>query len=97
MGDLIVSGASNATVNGTSSVTYDTINVYGKVNVNTTGNFSISRGSQGGSGTSILNFYGDSVKIIAGAMHNSNSAGGKFVFKKNGVQYLTVYTNNTHR
>lgn len=91
LGDFIISGSSNATVNGTSSASNDTINVYGKVNVNTTGNFSISRGSQGGVGTSIFNFYGDSVKIIAGTMPNSNTTpnGAKFIFKKTGVQYLT--------
>jgi hypothetical protein len=92
MGDLIVSGAANATNNGTSSGTNDTVNIYGKVNVNTTGNFSLSRGSQGGVGTAIWNFYGDSVKIIAGTMQNSNSTtdGAKFIFKKNGTQYYTL-------
>jgi hypothetical protein len=92
MGDFIVSGASNATNNGTSGGTNDTINIYGKVNVNTTGNFAISRGSQGTVGTAIWNFYGDSVKIIAGTMQNSNTTadGAKFVFKKNGVQYFTL-------
>jgi hypothetical protein len=92
MGDLIVSGAANATNNGTSSGTNDTVNIYGKVNVNTTGNFSLSRGSQGTVGTAIWNFYGDSVKIVAGTMQNSNSTpdGAKFIFKKNGTQYYTL-------
>jgi hypothetical protein len=93
LGDFIVSGSASATINGTSSTTNDTINIYGKVNVNTTGNFSVSRGSQGGAGTSIFNFYGDSVKIIAGSMNNSHASPdtmAKFVFKKNGTQYLTL-------
>jgi hypothetical protein len=92
MGDLAVSGAANVTNNGTSSGTNDTLNVYGKVNVNTTGNFSISRGSQAGVGTAIWNFYGDSVKIIAGTMQNSNTTpdGAKFIFKKNGTQYFAL-------
>jgi hypothetical protein len=92
MGDLVVTGAANATNNGTSSGTNDTINIYGKVNVNTTGNFAISRGSQGTVGTAIWNFYGDSVKIIAGTMQNSNSTpdGAKFIFKKTGTQYFTL-------
>jgi hypothetical protein len=100
MGDLIVSGAANATNNGTSSGTNDTLNIYGKINVNTTGNFAISRGSQGTVGTAIWNLYGDSVKIIAGTMQNSNSTpdGAKFIFKKNGIQYFslvpTVLTGN---
>ena len=88
MGDFIVSGTANATVNGTSAATNDTLNIYGKVNINTTGNFSVSRGSQAGVGTSILNFYSDSVKIAPHIMQNSNSAGAKFVFKKNGTQYF---------
>jgi hypothetical protein len=93
MGNFIVSGASGATINGSSTGgTFDTINVYGKVNVNTTGNFSVSRGSQGGTGKSIFNFYGDSVKIIAGAMNNSTTLadGAKFIFKKNGTQFFTL-------
>jgi hypothetical protein len=92
MGDLIVSGPANATNNGTSSGTNDTLNIYGNVNVNTTGNFSLSRGSQSGVGTAIWNFYGDSVKIIAGTMQNSNTTpdGAKFIFKKNGTQYFTL-------
>jgi len=105
MGDLIVSGAASLTSNGTSSVTHDTINVYGNVNVNTTGNFSVSRGSQGSTddpltsvitGTAIWNFYGEYVNIIAGSMNNSFKSGGgggtnqKFVFKRIGTQYLSV-------
>jgi hypothetical protein len=91
MGDLVISGASNATINGTSSGTNDIINVHGNVNVNTTGNFSISRGSQGATGTSFFNFYGD-VSIIAGSMQNSNTTpdGAKFVFMKSGTQNLTL-------
>jgi hypothetical protein len=92
MGDLIVSGAASATTNGTGSATNDTVNIYGKVNVNTTGNFSISRGSQASAGTAVFNFYGDSIKIIAGTMGNSNTStdGTKFIFRKSGTQYLTV-------
>jgi hypothetical protein len=110
MGDLIVSGAASLTSNGTSSVTHDTINLYGKLNVNTTGNFSVSRGSQGSkadstgdtTGTAIWNFYGDSVKIIAGTMNNSFKTGGgggagqRFVFKKSGTQYLTITPSPTN-
>ena len=90
MGDLIVSGAANATITGSSSATNDIINVYGNVDVNTTGDFSISRGSQGGTGTSFFNFYGD-VSIIAGTMQNFNATvdNSKFVFKKDGTQNFT--------
>ena len=92
MGDLIVSGSASTTIKGTTSATIDTLNIYGKVNVNTTGSFAVSRGTQGNAGTSTMVFRGDSIKIIAGTIQNSDtgSAVGKFVFKKNGSQYLTI-------
>ncbi len=91
LGQLKISGASNFTLNGTSSATNDTVNVIGDVSVNTTGNFSISRGSQGGVGTSIFNLSGN-VSITAGTMQNSNTTpdGAKFRFVKNGTQNLTI-------
>jgi hypothetical protein len=102
MGDLVVSnsmtptntvGSANVTASGSSSGTLDTINVYGKVDVNTTGDFSVSRGSQGGIGTSIWNFFND-VKIIAGSLNNSNANqdSARFIFKKQGTQNLTLTT-----
>ncbi|MDR3609494.1 MAG: hypothetical protein P4L27_02905, partial [Ignavibacteriaceae bacterium] len=99
LGNLIVSGAANVTSQGSSTANInDTIFVYGKVNVSTTGNFSVARGSQGGAtggtSTSIWNFLGDSVKIIAATMQNSDtgSSVAKFVFKKSGTQYLSIST-----
>jgi hypothetical protein len=92
-GDFIVSGSASATIMGSSSGTSDTVSIYGKVNVNTTGNFSITRGSQGsGTGTSIWYFYGDSIKMKAKVMQNSNSGTDvtKFIFKKSGTQYLSI-------
>lgn len=108
LGNLIVSAGQSATSlvsvtsNGTSNPnTSITVNVYGNVivtgnpaNVEWT-NFSISRGSQGNSGTATWNFYGD-VSVSDARIQNSTgtSAGGlgKFVFAKNGTQTLT-FTN----
>jgi hypothetical protein len=95
MGDLIVKGSSNVTTNGTTSATIDTLFINGKVNVSTTGIFAVSRGTQGNAGTSTMVFRGDSVKIIAATIQNSDtgSAVGKFVFKKNtgdGKQYVNI-------
>ena len=102
MGGLIVSGSANATMQGSSTSNLnDTIFVYGNVNVNTTGNFSLARGSQNGtsvsSSTSIWNFLGDEVKIISATMQNSDTGTsvGKFVFKKSGTQSLTITAGTT--
>lgn len=88
LGKLSISGAANFTLNGSSSVTYDTLNIYGNVDINSTGNVSISRGSQGAAGTSICNFYGDTVSYVAGTMNNSTTTpdGAKFRFLKSGTQ-----------
>jgi hypothetical protein len=94
MGDLIVSGSASASIQGTGSTSFDTLNLMGKVKVGTTGDFSVSKGSHAlsGPGIGIWNFYGDSVSIIAGTMANSDTGGSvsKFVFKKQGNQYLTI-------
>ena len=109
-GNIIVDG-SNAistatgvilTSNGTSNnYTAITINVTGNVTV--TGNsaannaftvFAVSKGSQGGTGTTVWNFSGD-VNVTNAAMQNSNTAGGKFVFAKNGIQALALSNINT--
>lgn len=108
LGNLIVSGSASATMNGTSSGgSTDTLYLHGNLDVNTTGNFSISRGSQAGTGLSIWNLMGDSVNIAAGAMSNSTTTGfganpgGRFRFVKGGTQYLsfsatTLGTNAAH-
>ncbi len=106
LGNLNVSAGQSATnlvsvtSNGTSNpYTSITVNVYGNVTVtgNPTNvewtNFSISRGSQGNSGTATWNFYGN-VSISSARIQNSTgtSAGGlgKFVFAKTGTQSLTL-------
>jgi hypothetical protein len=101
-GDLIVSGKASVSSNGSGSVTHDTLTIDGNVNVNTSGDFSVSKGSQGSTGaaggdttgTAIWYFKGD-VSIICGTMANSfkPAAGGgtgqRFVFKKSGTQNLS--------
>jgi len=82
------------TSNGTSNNYTDiTINTMGNVAV-TGGNFSVSRGSQGGTGTTTWNLYGD-FSMSNATTQNSNSAGAKFVFAKPGVQPLALGAGNT--
>ncbi|MEI8272967.1 MAG: hypothetical protein WCG08_10130, partial [Paludibacter sp.] len=92
------------TSNGTSNnYTAIVINVAGNVTVS--GNsalaannaftvFAISKGSQGGTGTTVWNFGGD-VSISNAALQNSNTAGGKCVFAKSGTQSLTLANINS--
>jgi hypothetical protein len=101
MGNISLSGATSATTgvsltsNGTSNnYTGIIINTYGNVTV--TGNasnaswtnFSISRGSQGGTGTTTWNLYGD-ISMSNATTQNSNTGGAKFVSAKSGTQNLT--------
>jgi len=87
-GNIYVSGGT-FTSNGTSNNYTDiTINTMGNVSI-TGGNFSVSRGSQGGTGTTTWNLYGD-FSMSDATTQNSNSAGAKFVFAKAGTQTLTL-------
>ena len=87
MGDVIQS-AGNFTTNGTSNGnTTIVINHHGNINV-TGGNFSISRGSQGGTGTSTWFLHDGNLTMVNATTQNSNSAGGRFVFTKPGTQNL---------
>jgi hypothetical protein len=87
----------SVTSNGTSNnYTAIAINISGNVTVignspanNTFTNFSISRGSQGGTGTTIWSFSGD-VNVSNAQIQNSNAGGGKWVFAKAGTQTLTL-------
>jgi hypothetical protein len=87
-GDVIQSGG-QFTTNGTSNAnTTITVNHNGNINV-TGGNFSVSRGSQGGTGTTAWHLKGN-VSLSNATTQNSNSAGAKFVFTKDGgTQTLT--------
>jgi endo-1,4-beta-xylanase len=93
-GDIIQSGGQFST-NGTSNEnTTITINHSGNVDI-TGGNFSISRGSQGGTGTTVWNFMGDSFSMSNATTQNSNPLGAKFLFAKEGTQTLTLGDGNT--
>jgi len=92
-GDIIQTGG-QFTSNGTSNAnTTITINHYGNIDV-TGGNFSVSRGSQGGSGTTVWNLYGD-VSLKNATTQNSNSGGAKFVFTKDGGSQALTFTGVT--
>ena len=85
----------NFTTNGTSSGYTDIIVTHnGSVNV-TGGNFSISRGSQGGTGTAVWHMTSGDFSMSNATTQNSNAAGAKFVFEKAGTQKLTLGTGNT--
>ncbi|HTR82280.1 MAG TPA: FlgD immunoglobulin-like domain containing protein [Bacteroidota bacterium] len=102
-GNLVVDGsATNAsnkiqfTSNGTSNNYNDiTINVLGNTTVtgnaadNTFVNFAAARGSQGGTGTSVWNLHGD-LMVTNATVQNSNAAGARFNFVKQGVQELKL-------
>ncbi|HEU18727.1 MAG TPA: hypothetical protein ENO00_04995, partial [Deltaproteobacteria bacterium] len=81
-GDVIQSGGqftSNGTGNANTTIT---INQNGNIDV-TGGNFSVSRGSQGGSGTTVWNVEGN-VSLSNATTQNSNPGGARFVFTKVG-------------
>ncbi len=81
-GDIFQSGGqftSDATGNANTTVT---INQNGNIDV-TGGNFSVSRGSQGGSGTTSWNLHGN-VSLTDATTQNSNPGGAQFVFTKVG-------------
>ena len=92
-GTTVVNLTSNGTSNGLTTVV---INVMGNVTV--TGNsankawtnFSVSRGSQGGTGTTTWNLYGSSFSMTNATTQNSNATGAKFVFAKAGKQTMTL-------
>jgi hypothetical protein len=80
--------AGNFGVNGTGSLTNDTVICNGNVVV-TGGNFAVSRGSQGGTGTTVWYQYGD-VSLSNCTSQNSNPSGAKMLFSKQGTQTLTL-------
>ncbi len=89
VGDVIQS-AGQFTTNGTSNAnTHIIINHSGNINV-TGGNFSISRGSQGGTGTSTWNLLNGNFTMADATTQNSNAAGARFVFARVGLQTLTL-------
>lgn len=89
-GDIVQTGgqfSSNGTSNGETS-----IHIEQKGNVKVSGgNFAVSRGSQGGTGTTLWYLMGDSVSIANATTQNSNKEGAFFIFaKQNGAQVLNL-------
>jgi hypothetical protein len=95
MGDVIVEDGTFS-VQGTSNAqTKFTVHHYGNIIV-TGGNFSISRGSQGGGTTTWYIYEGDF--SMSNATTQSSTAtvdGAKFIFAKQGAQILTLGEGNT--
>jgi hypothetical protein len=91
-GDVIVQGGKFA-VQGTSSVTNDTVYHYGNISV-TGGSFSISKGNQGGSGKTVWCINTGNFSLSNAMTIDSTSTGGggfaKFVFAKAGKQTLAL-------
>jgi hypothetical protein len=86
MGDVIME-AGQFTSQGTGSATDVVIAHYGDINV-TGGNFAISRGSQGGVGTTRWYLHEGDFSLVNATTQNSNSAGATFVFAADGEQNL---------
>jgi hypothetical protein len=85
----IIQTAGNFTSHGSSNGT-TTIVIHTRGNVTATGgNFSVSRGSQGGTGTTTWYIHGN-LSMRDTETQNSNSAGAKFVFTGPGVHELNL-------
>jgi xylan 1,4-beta-xylosidase len=92
-GDIIQSGG-QFTSNGSSDAnTNITINHYGNTAI-TGGFFSVSMGSQGGSGTTLWNLHGN-VSLTNATTQNSNPGGATFVFAKDAGSQLLSFSGVT--
>jgi Secretion system C-terminal sorting domain len=89
MGDVIVEGGSLET-QGTSSLTDVEVLHYGDVLV-TGGTFAVSRGTQGGTGTTRWYMFEGDFSMSNATARNSNPAGATFIFANyGGVQNITL-------
>lgn len=92
-GGIIQSGG-QFTSNGTSNPN-TTIVIHHEGNIEVTGgNFSVSRGSQGGSGTTVWYLSGN-VSLENAKTQNSNPSGAKFVFTGQGKTQALTFSNVT--
>jgi hypothetical protein len=90
MGDVIMNGGQFAVQGTGNGDTHFTVNHRGNVFVNS-GNFSLARGSQGGTGTTTWNLIGGNLNLVAGTSQSSNSTGAQFVFAgTDGIQSLNL-------
>ncbi len=88
MGDLILN-AGNFAAHGTgNAATSVTVHLHGNV-VASSGNFSVARGSQGGTGTTDFFVHGD-FTLTDVTTQNSNSSGAKFIFAGGTAQNVNL-------
>jgi endo-1,4-beta-xylanase len=95
-GSVIQSGgqfAANGTDNGNTTIV---INHAGSVTL-TGGTFSLSQGTQGGTGTTTWNLSNGNISISGVSVQNATTTpnGAKFIFSKSGTQTLTLGSGNT--
>lgn len=95
MGDIIVEDGTFSVQGTSNALTTFIVHHYGNINV-TGGNFSISRGSQGGGTTTWYIYDGDFSMSNATTQSSTATPGGaKFVFAKQGMQTLNLGAGNT--
>ncbi len=87
-GNIIQTGGQFSS-NGSGNAAFIEITVNGDISV-TNGNFSVSRGSQGGTGTTKWYLHGTNFSMTDATTQNSNAAGAKFVFSGTTQQNLTL-------
>lgn len=95
MGDVIVEDGAFSVQGTSNALTTFKVHHYGNINV-TGGNFSVSRGSQGGGTTTWYIYEGDFSMSNATTQSSTSTPGGaKFVFAKAGIQTLTLGSGTT--
>jgi len=92
----IVQTAGQFSSNGTGNDN-TTVIIHHKGNINVTGgNFSVSRGSQGGTGTTAWYFGGSQFSIVNATTQNSNQTGAAFIFNGTGDLQSLLLDNVTY-
>lgn len=87
-GNIIQTGGQFSS-NGSGNAAFIEITVLGDITV-TAGNFSVSRGSQGSTGTTKWYLHGTNFSMSNATTQNSNPTGAKFVFSGTSPQHLTI-------
>jgi xylan 1,4-beta-xylosidase len=88
-GDVIQDGGQFTAIGSDAPNTDVTVNQNGNLDI-TGGNFSVSMGTQGGSGTTRWNLFGN-ISMAGATTQNSNPGGATFVIKKEGgIQLLSL-------
>jgi len=93
MGDVFVEDGQFSVQGTGNALTTFVVHHYGDIDV-TGGNFSISRGSQGGTGTTTWYLHEGDFSMSGARTQNSNSNNAMFVFDKDGVQQLILGEEN---